>query len=429
VGALREEVFGSDIRLPAERSMHTFSSFLWRFVACTSVATAAGCGRTSSSGSETVAVTIQPLTVQLSPGGTEGFTAIVTGLANTGVLWTVSEGLDAGIITSNGLYTAPASPGTYHVLATAQADASKSAAAAVTVTSSASDPTVCSRIVPESVAPSIDCTPLPLASGVYDGCSISNTPCGPVYGCLLERNETVGSVVATTYSPSVTGYTPPQTTLFGSAPPMGTVVTGKGSGWFGRGDGTLATGSCAFPPVNDIMVAALTSQQFGNADWCGACAEVVGRSGERVRVEIVDQCTGCAPGGLDLASGADSPYEMLNLPGNPDVCRDGLQPISWKLVPCEASGGIVIHYVAGYNRYTPAVQIRNHRLPIVKLEDYYNGVWNERQRTADNKYFLVTRDGTALPLTLRVTAVDGATITGTFPAFVPDDNYEASSQF
>jgi expansin (peptidoglycan-binding protein) len=180
------------------------------------------------------------------------------------------------------------------------------------------------------------------------------------------------------------------------------------------------------------MVAALTSQQFGNADWCGACAEVVGRAGTRVRIEIVDQCTGCAPGGLDMPNGTSTPYEMLNLPGNPDTCRDGLQPITWKIVPCETSGGIVVHYVEGYNAYTPAVQIRNHRLPLVKLEEQYLGQWVDLPRRADNKYVLPSRTSAAsvtLPITIRVTAEDGSTITGAFPPFVAGVNHETTDQF
>jgi expansin (peptidoglycan-binding protein) len=286
---------------------------------------------------------------------------------------------------------------------------------------------VCDRLVPEAVAPAISCTPLALGPG-YDGCTASNLACGPVRGCLLERNEALTSVVTTTRGAAPAGFVPPATLL----PPMGTPITGKGSGWFTRGDGTLATGSCAFPPVDDIMVAALTSQQFGNADWCGACAEVVGRAGTRVRIVIVDQCSGCAPGGLDLAAGADSPYVMLNLPGNPDTCRDGWLPLTWRVVPCETTGGLVVHYLAGYNRFTPAVQVRNHRLPLVKLEELFRGVWTEIPRRADNKYVLQDRTQVSevgLPLTLRVTAIDGSTIAGTFPPFAPGSSHEATHQY
>ena len=79
-----------------------------------------------------VTVTISPRTIALQPGGTQQFTAAVTGTTNTAVTWSVQEGSAGGAITSNGLYTAPATAGTYHVVATSQAD--PTAADEVTVT-------------------------------------------------------------------------------------------------------------------------------------------------------------------------------------------------------------------------------------------------------------------------------------------------------
>lgn len=402
------------------------------FLLLLGVAALAGCTAANlptSGGGTGIAVSVAPQSAEVAPGGSVSFSATVTGTADTGVLWSVREGAAGGSVSANGLYIAPGIGGVYHVVAASRADITRQQVAVVTVTAPPlpDGTTVCNRVVPESVSPSIPCTPQPLGSG-YDGCSGSNTACGPVLGCVLERNESIAETISTSRAGPQAGFQPPARAL----PSMGTSVTGRGSAWFTRGDGTLATGSCSLPPVKDIMVAALTSQQFGNADWCGACAEVVGRSGTRVRIEIVDQCSGCAPGGLDLAAGADSPYVMLNLPGNPDTCRDGLLPITWKIVPCEVNGGIVVHYVDGYNVYTPAIQIRNHRLPLVKFEEFYLGQWLDVPRRADNKYVLPDRTSSAtvgLPITIRVTAEDGSTITGTFPPFVAGGNHEASDQF
>jgi hypothetical protein len=49
------------------------------------------------------------------------------------VTWSVQEGSTAGSITASGLYTAPSSPATAHVMATSQADTSKVGQASVTV--------------------------------------------------------------------------------------------------------------------------------------------------------------------------------------------------------------------------------------------------------------------------------------------------------
>jgi len=57
----------------------------------------------------------------------------VTGAVNTAVTWRVQEA-GGGSVTNAGLYTAPAVAGTFHVLATSQADPTKTGTATVTVT-------------------------------------------------------------------------------------------------------------------------------------------------------------------------------------------------------------------------------------------------------------------------------------------------------
>src|SRR5262249_60059290 len=58
-------------------------------------------------------------------------------LRDTDVFWSVSEA-DGGTVDSSGNYTAPATEGTYHVVAVSVADTSQSATATVTVTSASS---------------------------------------------------------------------------------------------------------------------------------------------------------------------------------------------------------------------------------------------------------------------------------------------------
>jgi len=82
------------------------------------------------SGTQTVAVSISPTTATVQTGATYQFTASVTGNSNTSVTWTAT----GGTVSSTGLYTAPATAGTYTVKATSVADTTKSASATVTVT-------------------------------------------------------------------------------------------------------------------------------------------------------------------------------------------------------------------------------------------------------------------------------------------------------
>jgi hypothetical protein len=92
-----------------------------------------GCGGGSGSPGPAVAVTIAPNPVSLAPASTQTFTATVANATNAAVTWSVQEGASGGTISSAGLYTAPAAAGTFHVVATSQADTTKTSTATVTV--------------------------------------------------------------------------------------------------------------------------------------------------------------------------------------------------------------------------------------------------------------------------------------------------------
>jgi hypothetical protein len=77
-------------------------------------------------------VTITPASGALSSCQTLSFSATVAN-GTGGVTWSVQEGAAGGTITSAGVYTAPSSAGTYHVLAT-NAASGASQVATVTVT-------------------------------------------------------------------------------------------------------------------------------------------------------------------------------------------------------------------------------------------------------------------------------------------------------
>jgi hypothetical protein len=80
-----------------------------------------------------VAVTVSPAPASVSACRPITFTATVTGATDRSVTWSVQEGSAGGTITSAGVYTAPSSAGTYHVVATSHADTTKSTVVAVTV--------------------------------------------------------------------------------------------------------------------------------------------------------------------------------------------------------------------------------------------------------------------------------------------------------
>jgi hypothetical protein len=80
----------------------------------------------------TVSVAISPQSASVDAGSTLQFTATVTGTTDSRVNWWVAESA-GGTVSANGLYTAPATAGTYHVVAQSAADTSKTSSATVTV--------------------------------------------------------------------------------------------------------------------------------------------------------------------------------------------------------------------------------------------------------------------------------------------------------
>jgi len=80
----------------------------------------------------TVIVTAGPSALGLLAGASVSLTANVTGASNGSVTWSVLES-NAGTITAGGVYTAPATIGDYHVIATSAADTSKSSSILIRV--------------------------------------------------------------------------------------------------------------------------------------------------------------------------------------------------------------------------------------------------------------------------------------------------------
>ncbi len=174
----------------------------------------------------------------------------------------------------------------------------------------------------------------------------------------------------------------------------------NGQGTYYAADGT---GNCSFDASpNDLMVAAMNAADYANAAWCGACLDVTGPSGEVV-VRVVDQCPGCQHGDLDLSQQA---FEMIA------PLSAGRVAISWHEVACPETGPIAYRFKEGSNAYWVAIQIRDHRWPIGKLEAQTGSAWTELPR-ADYNYFVAATGLGDGPFTLRVSDTRGHVLVDT----------------
>lgn len=162
------------------------------------------------------------------------------------------------------------------------------------------------------------------------------------------------------------------------------------------------SGNCSFDPSpGDMMVGAMNQAQYDNAALCGAFVEIAGPKATIV-VRIVDRCPECGVGHIDLS------LEAFARIADP---VQGIVPITWKIVSPELPGPIVYRFKEGGNQWWTAVQVRNHRNPLAKLEyRTAGGAFKEVPREAYN-YFVEDSGMGPGPYTFRVTDIYGNVLT------------------
>ncbi len=178
-------------------------------------------------------------------------------------------------------------------------------------------------------------------------------------------------------------------------------------------------GACMFDASpSDLMVAAMNAEEYDNARACGAYVRVNGPKGSIV-VRIVDLCPECRAGHLDLSREA---FALIAEP------IQGRVDITWQVISPELSGPIAYHFKDGSNQWWTAVQIRNHRNPVAKLEYQSGGEWIAVART-DYNYFVQSSGMGPGPYAFRVTDIYGNVLTDSGIPHVEDGTLSGSGQF
>lgn len=192
-----------------------------------------------------------------------------------------------------------------------------------------------------------------------------------------------------------------------------------------NGDATYYTfadgsGNCCFPTTsNDLMVGAMNHADYDGSYACGSCVEIIGPD-STIDIRIVDHCPECLPGDIDLSPLAFSKIAAVSR---------GRVPISWRLIACPVVGPIVYHFKVGSNQWWTAVQIRNHRYPVLRLEYRTSGnAFLDVPRT-DYNYF-VKADGMGPgPYAFRVTDVHGHELVDTIAPPPDSGDVSGGAQF
>jgi expansin (peptidoglycan-binding protein) len=138
-------------------------------------------------------------------------------------------------------------------------------------------------------------------------------------------------------------------------------------------------------------------------------------------VRIVDLCPECGAGHLDLSREAFA--RIGELP-------QGQVSITWQLVSPELSGPVAYHFKDGSNQWWTAVQVRNHRNPVAKLEYLeVGGRWVTVPRS-DYNYFIQTNPGMGPgPYTFRITDIYGNSLTDGGIPHIENGTVDGVAQF
>jgi expansin (peptidoglycan-binding protein) len=200
----------------------------------------------------------------------------------------------------------------------------------------------------------------------------------------------------------------------GSGSPLSQAEQGVATYYMATGDGACGFG----PSPNDLDVAAMDQPEWAGSGVCGECVAVTGPKGS-VTVRVVDLCPGCEQGHLDLSQQAFAQIADVSA---------GRVPITWQVVPCVVTGNIAYAIKDGSSQYWTAIQIRNSRLPVAKLEWMQGGAWTEVSR-ADYDYFVVANGVGPGSYQVRVTSSTGETLQDTLPPVQPSTLVQGSGQF
>ena len=181
----------------------------------------------------------------------------------------------------------------------------------------------------------------------------------------------------------------------------GTPESGRATYYDATGEG-----ACSFDATpDDLDVAAMDMPEWSGSAPCGECVAVSGPKGN-VTVRIVDLCPGCEKGHLDLSMEAFAKIADISA---------GNVPISWSVVPCDVSGNLQYRYKEGSSQYWTAIQVRNSRRAIAKLEVQSGSSWQSVSRASYDYFVDAAGIGTTGGFMVRVTSSDGQQLVDSLP--------------
>jgi hypothetical protein len=152
---------------------------------------------------------------------------------------------------------------------------------------------------------------------------------------------------------------------------------------------------------------------------CDACVLISTEAGRAVVARVVTYGTSNAPGDLDVSP---SVYQALSVGEYPRAMR-------WQLAVCPPAGPLRYELQAAANEDWTSLWVRTPAVPVTKVEvrSAHHATFTALRREADGTVNDDTGFG-AGAFELRVTGLDGATVTDTFPSLSPGALLTSSHQ-
>ncbi|MCP1307438.1 expansin EXLX1 family cellulose-binding protein [Paenibacillus tyrfis] len=178
-------------------------------------------------------------------------------------------------------------------------------------------------------------------------------------------------------------------------------ATYTGSGYSG--------GAALLDPIPpDMEITALNPTDYNyngvQAALAGAYLEVTGPKGKTV-VYVTDLYPEAAPGALDISPNAFSKIGDMSA---------GKINIQWKVVKAPISGNFTYRIKEGSSQWWAAIQVRNHKYPVMRFEVNKNGTWIDLPKAPYNHFVSTQQLGTQ-PLKIRITDIRGISVIDTIP--------------
>lgn len=250
---------------------------------------------------QTIVVTTVPADAEVVPGAAIQFVAQVTGTGDSRVVWSVDEA-DGGSIDANGLYTAPATEGTFHVHAELVAQAGASSTTGGSKTGGGSSTVRVSRIA-VSVSPAV----VTVAAGgsVTFTATVTGTSSGQSTAVIWSVPAGAGSIDASTGV-----YTAPSTAGTYTVTAFSVANTAK------KGTATVtvsAPPAQPAPPPPTQPVAISISPATATLDGCAGqvfTATVTNTSNTAVTWSVVEAGGGTITNGAYVAPSTPGTYHV-----------------------------------------------------------------------------------------------------------------------